>query len=203
MDSANRRLTTEEEDSIIVSALQHVISGSNNTMPILQDSASTCPVCNMDSVDCLGCNYFGFNQEQESGGGVGEGARKSKRTKKNQYRGVRQRPWGKWAAEIRDPWRATRVWLGTFNTAEEAAAAYDTAAIRFRGHKAKTNFPLSNYTPMRITENKKMEGYKPDHGAESSSSRLAEEENNNKQVNDDSFELDEEDYLLDYTSMDD
>ncbi|XP_073049623.1 ethylene-responsive transcription factor SHINE 2-like [Primulina eburnea] len=69
----------------------------------------------------------------------------------NKFRGVRQRQWGSWVSEIRHPLLKKRLWLGTFETAEAAARAYDEAAILLSGQKAKTNFPRKEqYSPSTL-----------------------------------------------------
>ncbi|KAL6501743.1 hypothetical protein OROGR_026876 [Orobanche gracilis] len=119
--------------------------------------------CRRDDENVAGVNSVAksFRQavsglKQKKGGGGGKTERKEVKVgNAKKFRGVRQRPWGKWAAEIRDPQRRVRLWLGTYDTAEEAAMVYDHAAIQLRGPDALTNFSA----PPPVRDNKTCSGY--------------------------------------------
>ncbi|XVE65651.1 hypothetical protein DITRI_Ditri08aG0017100 [Diplodiscus trichospermus] len=89
---------------------------------------------------------FVLLQRNTSPSQSGERRGRRKQAEPGRFLGVRRRPWGRYAAEIRDPMTKERHWLGTFDTAQEAALAYDRAALSMKGTQARTNFIYSDNT---------------------------------------------------------
>ncbi|KAK9056095.1 hypothetical protein SSX86_027183 [Deinandra increscens subsp. villosa] len=124
---------------------QIFLEGSTDIAASFSDFSHTCLLPIMDESALNMSLNWDANNVVTRGGEVLSGVKKKNieaRPSGSRYRGVRRRPWGKFTSEMRDPEKkGGRLWLGTYDTPEEAAMAYDRAAFKHRGSHALLNFP--------------------------------------------------------------